>query len=449
PSDRYLVVAQLDNYRSIGKHVDVGPGQDVVLEMGELVPKSAELRLEVEFKGLSEAESRQLQEEITVVLNDVRYPYGSTELKSVPEGDYAIYLEHPLFASERQEFRLEDRDVKQLSFAMLPRAAKVELVLPGNLKPSVRLNGKEIQFEGDAISIPAYQKVAFELQIRNHLTMVRTFELEPTQSVVWEVQPVPIPGPTEGQDWTMPYFGFRFAWIPPGRFTMGSPMEEQGRLPNEGDLTEVTFTKGFWAGVYEVPQARYSEIMNNMPSDFVGPKRPVDTVIWKDAKAFCEMLTTFERDAGRLPEGYVYRLPTEAEWEYAARGGTTTPFNFGESANTKMGNFRGVYPRDSDDGRPVTETYGTEDVGSYAPNAFGLYDVHGNVSEWTLEVYNGRLPGGSLTDPAPRTGGRRYTIRGGSWEDFAVRVRSAARIDAGMDTKSNAIGFRVFLAPEK
>jgi len=246
----------------------------------------------------------------------------------------------------------------------------------------------------------------------------------------------------------MPYFGFRLAWIPPGKFVMGSPMREQGRLPNEGDRTEVTFTRGFWAGVYEVTQASFREIMDKMPSDFVGAKRPVDTVTWDEANTFCQILTALERDAGRLPQGYVYRLPTEAEWEYAARAGTTAPFHFGEQADTSKGNFRGVYPRDLDEGQRTTESYGTEPVGSYSPNAYGLYDIHGNVSEWTVEAYNGRLPGGTLIDPDPRTDGNRYTLRGGSWEDFAVRVRTAARTEARKDTESNAIGFRVFLAPE-
>lgn len=449
PSDQYLVVAQLENYRSIGRRVKVAPGQDIVVDLGELVPKSAELQITANFEGLGEAEAKPLLRETIVVLGDLSYPFGSADLNFVPEGDYTIELKHPLYASEPRELTLADRDVKKLSIKLTPRPGQVELILPGNLEASIRLNRQEIKLESDTIAIPAYEEVEFELRIRNYLTMVRKFELKPNEKLIWEVQPVPIPGPTEGQDWTMPYFGFRLAWVPPGKFTMGSPMKEQGRLPNEGDQTEVTFTKGYWVGVHEVTQAEFRQIMDKMPSSFPGAKRPVDTVLWGDANAFCQMLTAFERAAGRLPGGYIYRLPTEAEWEYAARAGTTTPFHFGKQADTSSGNFRGVYPRELDDGNRVTETYGTEKVGSYPPNAFGLYDMHGNVSEWTMEAYNGRLPGGSLTDPDPRSGGKRFTLRGGSWEDFAVRVRSAARTDARMDTESNAIGFRVFLAPEK
>jgi len=316
-------------------------------------------------------------------------------------------------------------------------------------EPTVRLNQREVEMKAGRVAIPALEPVEFELSIPNYLTMVRTFELSPNEAVVWKVDPTPIPGPEVGKDWTMPYLNHAFSWIPAGSYTMGSPPREEGRLPNEGDTTRVNLTKGFWAGTFEVDQAAYREVMGKNPSGFAGARLPVDTVTWEEASAFCLLLTSTERKAGRLPEGYVFRLPTEAEWEYAARAGTETPFHFGQQADATMGNFRGVYPRDLDGGQRVSDSYGTEPVGSYASNAFGLYDVHGNVSEWTLDAYNGRLPGGSLVDPDPRTGGRRYTLRGGSWEDFAVRVRSAARVDARMDTESNAIGFRVFLAPEK
>ena len=448
PGEQYLVVARLPDYRSVGRRIRLRPGEDLVVDLGQLVPKSAELQVEAVFEGLDAAAAKAMLEDTTVVVGDQRYPFGSEELKFVPEGDYVVQLEHPLYLSAPQPLALEDREVEKLNVTLKPRPGTVELVLPEGLDPSIRLDGQTIDPQEATIAIPAFKSVEFELRIRDYLTMVRHFELKPTEKAVWEVDPVPIPGPEKGRDWTMPYLGLKLAWIPPGSFLMGSPLPEQGRLPNEGERTEVIFPRGYWACVHEVTQAAFRAVMEAMPSAFTGANHPVDSVTWAEANAFCRKLSAIEREAGRLPDGYRYRLPTEAEWEYAARAGTTTPFHFGEQADTSKGNFRGVYPRELDDGQRSTESYGTEPVGSYAPNAYGLYDSHGNVSEWTVEAYNGRLPGGKRTAPDPRTGGDRYTLRGGSWEDFAVRVRSAARTGARAETESNAIGFRIFLAPE-
>ena len=449
PSDKYTVIARLDAYRMAAQRIKIGPGQDVVVDLGKLVPKSAELQLAIRFKGRGESEWEQLLEDVSINLGGRDYAYGSPELMRVPAGDYAAKFQHPQYEAEPVQISLADYDVKKVTVELTPRPGEIALVLPQGLKPVVRLNGKLVQANDERILIPAFEKIEFELSLKNYFTMTRVFELEPNEKVRWEVSPVPIPGPEKGRDWAMPYVGIELAWIPAGAFTLGSPMKEQGRLPNEGESTEVTFTRGFWAGAYEVTQAEFIRIMGQSAFSFAGAKRPADTITWTQASEFCRKLTDFEREGGRLPEGYVYRLPTEAEWAYAARAVTTTPFHFGEEADTSNGNFRGVYPRSFERSQGATETYGTEAVGSYAPNAFGLYDTHGNVSEWTSDAYNSRLPGGRLVDPRPRRGGNRYALCGGSWEDSAVRVRTAARSDARIDIESNAIGFRVFLAAEE
>jgi len=449
PGDQYLVVARLEGYRPIGRRVEIEPGAEVWVDFGDLVPLSGTLRIHVQVAGENAPEPSALYDELKVVMNGVAVDYGEEALDFVAVGEHRIHLEHPLYRSQEITHTVEDRGNYALDFVLHPRPGKVRLVIPGKMEAEVRLNGVPASLQDGQIQVPANQSVEFELRIRNYLTMVRTFELLPNENYVWEVNPVPIPGPTEGQSWTLPYFGIPFAWTPSGTFDMGSPLPEHARLPNEGPQTQVRLTYGFWAGVYEVTQAQYEEIMGQNPSQFKHPGRPVESVLWHEARSFCEMLTRFEREAGRLPEGYVYRLPTEFEWEYAARAGTRSPFFFGDQADASMGHFRGLYPRDRTDGlRSPEGGYGTAVTGRYQPNAFGLYDVHGNVREWTLDAYNGRLPGDALVDPDPRSEGSRIAVRGGGWEHSAVRVRSAAREQVSPDLRSNAIGFRVFLAPE-
>lgn len=448
PSEQYLVVASLEGYRPIGRRVEVKPGAEMTIDFGDLVPLSGSLRFEVSVLGQGAPQAAELYDELQVVMDDVPIPFGDQALEFVPVGERRIRLEHPLYVSKEVTFEVVDRGNYALKLELSPRPGVVQLEIPGNLEAEVRLNGKPASLVDQQIQLPANQEVEFELRIRNHLNMVRSFKLSPNETFVWEVKPVPIPGPTVGQSWALPYFGIPFVWVPPGQFEMGSPLQEHARIPNEGPQTSVRFTRGFWVGAYEITQAQYSEITGQNPSKFKSPARPVEGVSFEAAKVFCELLTNFERDAGRLPEGYVYRLPSEAEWEYAARAGTTTPYHFGEEADASMGHFRGVYPRDRKDGlRVPAGGYGTATVGRYQANAYGLFDVHGNVREWTLDAYNGRLVGDSLVDPRPRTDGSRVAVRGGGWEDTAARVRSAVREEVSPDVTSNAIGFRVVLAP--
>ncbi|MCP3881584.1 MAG: formylglycine-generating enzyme family protein, partial [Sulfitobacter sp.] len=165
--------------------------------------------------------------------------------------------------------------------------------------------------------------------------------------------------------------------IPAGSFDMGS-----NAASNEQPVHTVTISEAFWMGEHEVTQAEYQALMGSNPSSFSGPNLPVETVSWNDARAYCTALTAQEMAAGNLATGYEYRLPTEAEWEYACRAGTTTDFNVGPDLFCADARF--YYSSDSSSYCGVSSTI---DVGSYSANAFGLYDMHGNVYEWCLDSY--------------------------------------------------------------
>ncbi len=228
-------------------------------------------------------------------------------------------------------------------------------------------------------------------------------------------------------------------WIPPGTFTMGSPSNEQDRFSWEGPQTVVTITKGFWMSQYETTQAEYQSVMGSNPSMFQGdPQRPVEQVSWSDATNYCGKLTDRERAAGRLPAGYVYRLPTEAEWEHACRAGTTTRFSYGDDPGYTSLQAYAWY--DANSGGQ------THPVGQNRPNAWGLYDMHGNVREWCQDWWTDSLPGGSVADPQGPTTGSIRVDRGGCWFDFGRYCRTAYRDRSTPDNRNRGLGFRPALA---
>ncbi len=222
--------------------------------------------------------------------------------------------------------------------------------------------------------------------------------------------------------------------IPGGTFTMGSPPGEEGRDDNESPQREVR-VPGFFMGKYPVTQAQYQAIIGTNPADFKGEKRPVERVTWDDAVEFCEKLSQ--------RTGKTYRLPSEAEWEYACRAGTTTPFYFGETITTDLVNYNGNVPYAS---APKGERRGqTTEVGKFPPNSFGLYDMHGNIWEWCQDVYNNNSYQGASIDGTPWLNGSNNNIkllRGGSWLDFARICRSATR-GWGAQPRYDLVGFRV------
>jgi uncharacterized protein (TIGR02996 family) len=224
------------------------------------------------------------------------------------------------------------------------------------------------------------------------------------------VQPV-------GPFWTNEV-GIRFAWVPPGVFLMGSPDRESQRREDE-TRHRVRLTRGLWFGVHAVTQAQWRPVMDTTPSHFQGEDFPVDLVAWGDCQAFCAALR--ERDGRR------YALPTEAEWEYACRAGTTTPFHFGTALNGLQANCDGTNPYGSVVQGPNLEEPAV--VGSYPANAFGLHDMHGNVWEWCQDWFAPYAsPPEGVEDPVhlqESPDGR--CGRGGSWYSPAWSCRSGHR----------------------
>jgi uncharacterized protein (TIGR02996 family) len=205
------------------------------------------------------------------------------------------------------------------------------------------------------------------------------------------------------------------AWLPPGTFLMGSPAKEVQRNADE-TRHRVTLTKGFYLGVHPVTQAQWRAVLGKSPSHFKGDDRPVERVTWNDCQMFCRWLSA--RD------GKPYRLPTEAEWEYACRAGTTTPFHFGPTISTEQVNYNGH--RAYGKGTKGSFRQETTPVGSFPPNAWGLYDLHGNVSEWCQDWY-GANPKSRIQDPQGPVRGEGRVLRGGDWYHDPHRCRAAAR----------------------
>jgi len=261
---------------------------------------------------------------------------------------------------------------------------------------------------------------------------------------------LPVANNRPGDVWSGNSLGMKFRWCPAGSFRMGSPAEEPDRSKDEGQV-DVTLTHGFWLGECEVTRGQWERVMSTtwkaerdkrwaydrigerpgeLEKDPDGPDLPMTYVNYERALAFCDALTKTERKAGRLADGWQYHLPTEAQWEYACRAGTTTRWSFGN---------------DIEQVPKYVSRRKLRSVGELLPNAWGLRDVHGNVEELVRDGYAFKLPGGKNPFTPPK--GRSSCYRGGDYMWGEHTVRSAERMSEWFGRRMHSQGFRVALVP--
>jgi len=219
-----------------------------------------------------------------------------------------------------------------------------------------------------------------------------------------------------------------------GTFTMGSPKTENERNSNESPQHQVT-VQPFYMGKYPVTQAQWEAVMGNKPSHFKGKNRPVENVSWDDANEFCQRLSK--------KTGKSYRLPSEAQWEYACRAGTTTPFYFGETMTTDLANYDGNSTYGS--GPKGEYRQQTTEVGKFPPNSFGLYDMHGNVWEWCADPWHTNYDDAPTDGSIWTEGGEDPSrlLRGGSWYNYPINCRCVHRNLNTSDSRNSLFGFRL------
>jgi formylglycine-generating enzyme required for sulfatase activity len=263
-------------------------------------------------------------------------------------------------------------------------------------------------------------------------------------------------------------------WLPPGTFMMGTPEEEQDRAKVDGPLTRVTLTQGYWLGKYEVTIDQYRAFLLaggdpggvdwadrdcpilrdenfSLSGNNFGHRgdQPMVEITWAGAMAYCQWLTEVARQEGRLPEGYAFSLPTEAQWEYACRAGTSTRYSFGDALDCPGASCVPCAALDDYFWWCGNSGSMTHPVGLKRPNPWGLYDMHGNVWEWCWNFWEWRLPGGAQVDPLGPSDSRFRTRRGGSWASFAKDCRSGLRFGGTPTGSIFSLGLRVALVPQR
>lgn len=368
-----------------------------------------------------------------VFIDEKSYGPSGPEEIMVPPGERRVRVEKAGFSTFEKTVNPEK--TKTVWATLEPAASLVIWTDPAGA--TVFVDGKRIGPSPQRLSdLTPGRTIVIRAEKKGYEDAEKTVEVpakdEGTVELSMAIIVIPM-GPNPGQLADGPLPGMKFAYIPPGEFMMGSPKDEPGRDDDE-TLHKVILTEGFWLQTTETTQGQWKAVMGNNPSRFGNCDNcPVEQVSWEDVQEFLKKLNA--RGDGE------YRLPTEAQWEYAARAGTTTPFYFGDCLSTDQANYNGNYPLTGcPKGRYREKTVPAGSLN--APNAWNLQDMHGNVWEWCMD-WHGDYPSGSVTDPTgPATGANRVN-RGGSWDLSARYCRAASRFRYTPSFRFGYLGFRV------
>ena len=339
------------------------------------------------------------------------------------------------FEAVVDEVKEEQMLMQQWGAELASLSAEAEKVAAATYAPTLLKTAQEKQEqiktdknkEGAAADFEAaraaYRQAVKESQEAQEQAQASAKEEAPSE----KTEPVDVDKVAEIEAGTIRKFaGIEFVWCPPGTFLMGSPATEPEREADENQQ-KVTFEKGFWLSRFETIQWQWKEVMGETPSAFVGTNRPVDSVGWDEMQQFIEKLNQ-EYGGG-------FRLPTEAEWEYGCRAGTTTPFHYGATLSSAQANYNGTISYNN--GQVGEFRQSTTNIGSFPPNAWGLYDMHGNVCEWCQDRFD------SETDDSLAPGLESHVLRGGAWNYEPRYCRAAFRDRRTPHMLASVLGFRL------
>jgi formylglycine-generating enzyme required for sulfatase activity/serine/threonine protein kinase len=438
PAGTHTLEIRQSGFRRERVEIVMPPNGFVRQTLPNLSRESGAVRVVLEVPDYAREFFRGSEVEVRVG-SEVRNARGQAEwtLEGLPVGAVQVGVQSSGFRVQGSgSVNVRDGETALARFTLEPLPARVSLSgAPAGA--SVRLaDGTSVSDLSD-IAVPSLRAGTLRVSAPGHQdTEVAVPALRPGERRSLAVTMEVLRGPRPEQAWEVPGLGMKLNWVGSGSFRMGTA---SGGHNNERPVREVRISRGFWMGVYEVTQREYEALMGNNPSRFKGDgNRPVESVSWDDAVAFCRRLTERERAAGRLPEGYVYRLPTEAEWEYAARGGHRAR----ETTYAGSNNVDAVAWHSGNAGGQ------TRPVGGRAANELGLHDMSGNVWEWVHDWYQNSYQGLGTLDPTGPANGSRRVRRGGGWFDGASLCRVAYRFHWNPALRYDLLGFRVVLAPQ-